>query len=89
MQPKLLPFSTCVAIVFQYQILILNIFRSSAGAFHLTAFNQALFGEAGGACAVNPAAPNLQGFGVCVFVCVCLWDKERVCYVYRLTALSF
>lgn len=46
--------------------------------------------EPGGACAVNPATPNLQGLGVCVYMCVFVCEKkEKVCHVYRLTGLTF
>lgn len=26
---------------------------------------------------------------MCLYVCVCLWEKEKVCHVYRLTGLTF
>lgn len=33
----------------------------------------------GGACAVNPATPNLQGLGVCVYMCVFVCEKKKRC----------
>lgn len=71
--------SSCAATFFflkAHQIWIMNTFPSSARSTPRNSLGLSV--EPGGACAVNPATPNLQGLGVCVYMCLSLRKRKGV-----------